>query len=436
MKLSIYNSIIKVNDSVSILYNAYSDKFLILTNNTVDLIRSQSLRWIKENRSLIFEDLLKAKAIVSKDSDEKTLIADSIKSKIIDNERFHLHINPTVDCIFKCWYCYEEHIQGTKMKDDIKNAICRLVDSIFSTNASLKYFDLSFFGGEPLMYFSHIAKSIIDYIDEKCNLHNVKLRIHFTSNGYLLKPSIVNYLKDKECSFQITLDGYKSNHDKVRFLKSGTGSYDVIVKNIKLLAEHNIKVILRINYTADNSGELARISNDFSNVSECYRQYIKLDIQRVWQDASNKTGQEETDENVNAMIKSFRNLGYNVSYYRINNNAAYPCYGDFRNHILVNYNGDIYNCTARDFTKENRSGKLQTDGTIEWDIDVVERFSKKFSVKGCQTCRIAPICGGGCIQRITEVGNNAECTYNYSESDKDKKILDRFEFMFLNDIQP
>jgi len=34
------------------------------------------------------------------------------------------------------------------------------------------------------------------------------------------------------------------------------------------------------------------------------------------------------------------------------------------NSVIVNYNGDVYKCTACDFAKTKREGKLNEDGTI------------------------------------------------------------------------
>ena len=41
-----------------------------------------------------------------------------------------------------------------------------------------------------------------------------------------------------------------------------------------------------------------------------------------------------------------------------------PCYADRANSVIVNYNGDVYKCTACDFAKTKREGKLNEDGTI------------------------------------------------------------------------
>ena len=113
----------------------------------------------------------------------------------------------------------------------------------------------------------------------------------------------------------------------------------------------------------------------------------------------------------------------------------YPCYGDKRNHVLINYNGDVYSCTARDFTGQNRTGYLNKKGIIEWSIDIDERFAKKFCKPICHRCRIAPICGGGCIQKTIELEQNPNCPFGYTEKDIDQVILDRFEFFFIKPVR-
>ena len=80
----------------------------------------------------------------------------------------------------------------------------------------------------------------------------IRVNLHFTSNGFLLNNAMIDFLRDKNACFQITLDGGKDTHDSTRFTKNGLGSYDVIINNIKRLIKANLYVILRINYTSTN----------------------------------------------------------------------------------------------------------------------------------------------------------------------------------------
>ena len=93
----------------------------------------------------------------------------------------------------------------------------------------------------------------------------------------------------------------------------------------------------------------------------------------------------------------------------------------------------MFNCTARDFSTQKRAGYLNSTGNIVWEHNSLEnRLALKFSKRICHSCRIAPLCGGGCCQRALESENDQQCLYSYSESDIDQIILDRFEFMFVS----
>lgn len=109
------------------------------------------------------------------------------------------------------------------------------------------------------------------------------------------------------------------------------------------------------------------------------------------------------------------------------------CYGDKVNHILINYQGDLYGCTARDFTVENRIGFLDKNGIPHYDLSKLRlRNAAKLSKPICECCRIAPICGGGCKQRAYESNEFEGCTMGYSDTDIDNKILDIFEYEFMS----
>src|SRR5690625_7616648 len=107
-----------------------------------------------------------------------------------------------MNCNFKCWYCYESHIEGSKMNNSNIGKICKLIDNILLNNKKLKTFDLSFFGGEPLMYYSKTSVPIIDYYRSKYSGYkDIKFTISFTSNGYLLNRSEERRV-GKECRYR------------------------------------------------------------------------------------------------------------------------------------------------------------------------------------------------------------------------------------------
>lgn len=427
MKLSVFNSIIIINGKHTLLYNSFSGKFVVVRNQLLNFSDLTTDRFSR-NFPYLHKQLLDAGIIINTDADEIALVKERINNADNNKNEYILHVNPTLDCNFRCWYCYENHIPNSMMSQDVLNSTLAYIQSILKSS-SIKFFELGFFGGEPLFYFNNIAKEIISYTHSLCTTLGVSLHIHFTSNGALLTDRIIQFLKQYSCGFQITLDGGKIHHDKTRFFKNGSGSYDVIVKNILSLASSKIEVIVRVNYTSENIDCIDSIFKSFKDVPNDFNKYLRFDFQRVWQDRITRT--DETEIKIKLVRKLFIDNGFIVLSNYIPHDVRNSCYGDKTNHILVNYNGDVFGCTARDFTPDNRIGKLDGSGNLQLDPVVVHhRNTAKYSKPICLSCRIAPICGGGCKQRALEARLSEECTFNYSEEDIDNIILDIFEYSF------
>lgn len=141
---------------------------------------------------------------------------------------------------------------------------------------------------------------------------------------------------------------------------------------------------------------------------------------------------DDTEKKITWIRNIFRDAGFAVITNYILQGVVQSCYGDKINHLLVNYNGDVYGCTARDFNKENRIGYLDLSGVVNFDKQKLEiRNNSKLSKAICKSCRIAPLCCGGCKQRAMEGLSFESCTFGYSEEKKDRIILDIFEHSFM-----
>ena len=186
------------------------------------------------------------------------------------------------------------------------------------------------------------------------------------------------------------------------------------------MLENQIAVILRINYTAKNFPSILSILSDIKKWKEEDRRYVQVDLQRIWQDDSKEL-------EIGPTMKLFREGGFEVTSPLLDlDYLHHPCYADCVNQLLVNYNGDVYKCTARDFSKESRHGILKDDGSVVWMQDTPkERITNILPHEICSTCSIFPLCGGGCIQKRQEQRDNV-CLYEIDEQKKQDIILNRF----------
>lgn len=429
MKYSAYNSLIPINSQHSLLYNALSDKFLILKGELKEkYLALETIETQPEGNDSFYQRLIQESFLVEAATDEARLLRQKAAQIDADDTSYMLIINPTLDCNFKCWYCYENHISPSMMSAETLTALKRHIAGVVNRK-EIKHFSLSFFGGEPLLPFEENVLPLIDFTQNLCNEKGVQLHISFTTNGYLLTEKRIEQLKNYDIyAFQITLDGSREAHNKVRKTCHGDGSYDTILAHVGMLLGHRLLVTLRINFTANNIDSCAAIAKDLNSLSEEEKNYLTISLQHVWQDRKN-----DTDNQVRTLKKIFRRHGLRATV-PLPDLVRDTCYADKRNECVVNYNGDVFKCTARDFKPEKRYGYLQPDGTIAWEGDRHERHLRTaFANDTCLNCRIAPLCKGGCAQtRMDYEGKGDYCLYDHDEKAKDKVILDRFEELFMN----
>ncbi|MDF1549107.1 MAG: SPASM domain-containing protein, partial [Bacteroidales bacterium] len=255
---------------------------------------------------------------------------------------------------------------------------------------------LDWFGGEPLLGFDSIVYPFSKKILELSKESKVLFSNQITTNGYLLDEKKIYKLNEiKLSNFQITLDGNESDHNKV---KISTNSYKKTVNNLNLLCDivENLELMLRINFTDESLKGCVDIIEDipFGN-----RAKMKVLFQKVWQTLDKSDDSEE----LRKMKKTFSNAGFIISEYDIK--PVLACYADRYEQSVVNFDGKVFKCTARDFTDENSDGFLDEDGDIQWDVD---KQSRRFGViafekyEDCKKCDLLPACYGPCSQKVLE----------------------------------
>ena len=423
MKFSLYNNIVTVSSKIILLFNSFSDSYIFLKSSVANQLKYPSL--IKEKYPELYRNMVRKGFYVFDRIDEFERLK-SYASKISqDTTTFFLIINPTMDCNLRCWYCYEKHKKSVMDKEVYLNVLSFIKDKVES---NIENFHLGFFGGEPLMKFKSIVMPLIEYTYHLCKQENIDFRVSFTSNGTLLtKNKIEKLCRYCKPSFQITLDGNEEIHNKVRFFTNRKGTYSLILQNIKVLLEYNCPVRVRINYTKDNIESIHDILQKSSALFNEHKDLIEFDFHRVWQD-------RDTEERVLPKVKTYAgNLigkGFKALYDELNE-IKNPCYGDKANTAVINYNGDVFKCTAKDFCKENREGVLTNEGKIVWEKSQVYRLSIKFKNMACQKCSIAPICGGGCSRYILEKDGKPYCLFNYDNKAIEKFIIDHVEKILM-----
>ena len=391
MKQSRYSFFVK-NGSQVYAYNSLSNSLAIMTNDEYKCFES----FISRGRDLpesLKESLLEGFFLINDDFDEIDFIKkrqEKLKNKC---EHFSLTIAPTLNCNFRCVYCYEKgHQEYKSMSKETENEI---IDYVKKISSGLKSISITWYGGEPLLKqdtIDRISTNLIKIADQK----GIKYSSNIVTNGYLIDENVVLLFKKARITrCQITLDGVKENHDKRRFTSKGDGSFDVIINNLEKYGKDLPRTVIRVNVDKTNQNAISDLKLFFekrglSNFEiipaptrttfDCYsKEYCFSSSEYYsWERKQIKKGYNEL------IIKSVPSI-------RGNN-----CVANTKNGFVIDPDGDLYKCWCDIGVKNYSIGNIRNIEKIGNVNSPITNFDP-YTDKECSVCKILPICFGGCF---------------------------------------
>ena len=165
---------------------------------------------------------------------------------------------------------------------------------------------MSFFGGEPFLCYKGV-KELLDYSKAFCENNDIELIADFTTNATLVSSKRIEYLKQFRCHFQITLDGWKENHNRIKVNNGAKiDAYSKTVEALRLINENieNRWIAVRINFDNNTLEYIDKIIDDI-NFLDRSKTYVIL--KKVWQMDTDKVNKKLLIE---AIQKLFDNKFY------------------------------------------------------------------------------------------------------------------------------
>lgn len=423
MKTSKYNYIIE-RDNLAYWYNGIEHKYFSLP---IDLSRKVEMAIntpsIISHLPKVLTDKLTSGGFLIKDKVNELEIIRARNEERINQKDYMLIILPTLNCNYKCWYCIQDHIPS-RMPYETIEAIKRHIDYMINIE-HIKSLRIEWFGGEPFMYFNQIITPICNYAKDICNKHNIPYTTSATTNGYFLFPEKICEINRLGFTrFQITLDGPKEEHDKVKYQYNCESTFTHVLGNIENMLNNseNIQIILRVNYTEENLNY--QIVNDVNKIiSPINRCKIQINPKKVWQEKVCK----DRYKSVSTLLDLFESSGYNVN--RMDFIWDYiPCYANRKYYNAINYNGDVLKCTACDDLYDKQThGIITKDGSISWNNEFIAKYkAKSFENTECLSCKYLPICMGICPR---DYGRTSYCKFKGMDMKIDDALVNYIKCM-------
>ncbi|MGM9798373.1 MAG: radical SAM protein [Parabacteroides sp.] len=430
MKLSYYN-ITASKDGRIILFNTIHDSYILMAEEIYQQLQDKSfLDNLSKNHPFLFDKLYKGGMIIEEGNDERQQLIQEYENMTANSTSYSLTLLPSLDCNLRCWYCFEKHIKGSHLNEMMQERIYQHVRKVFTENPAFTRLELELFGGEPLLYFEREVYPLLKRIKSWLSEQGKEVLFFIVTNGVRICRNNLPLFAELGTSFQISIDGYKTTHDKVKFMRD-IGTYDHIIEAINMITQNEtfMYVNLRINYNDKTLVHLPEIIPDLKNVD---RRKICIHLERVWQTSPKG---EESCELLKSVIDEFLIHGFNVSYMNLSR-RSYSCKSSKNAQAIISYDGAVYKCLGRNFNEQLKEGFLSADGIIEWNET---KLQKRMSISTignnkCLFCRLLPLCWGPCNQKLLETDSqniDRFCQLRLMELSLEDYIIYRFNNQYI-----
>lgn len=397
-----YSHIFKTSKGVGLIYVSKGNSFLECDNELYSIlsetrlgeeVKSQEIALLSQE---VINTLENVGFLCHKFDDDDYIDKLRFISEASQHDKSSLGIvvAPTLDCNFACPYCFEKNKRARYMMPDVEQRLCEFIIE----NSNNSPITLYWYGGEPLLAIESIRR-ILKELYGKVEINNHVL----ISNGYLLRPDIYEVF---ESTFplndiQITLDGNRDRHDKLRALKTGTpkGTYEKIVDNIKRFAtaHPSCKVHVRVNVDKNNYSDYKQAVTDFSVLKldniHVYPGMIRLENKEQTKSIEPAFGRWEIAEliyqqliNTNREKELFPKIVYTKN-----------CAANRVNSYIIGPEGEIYKCW-NDVSNPNMIVGYIDKSEIT-NPQLYYRYHSScscFNDPSCRECFYLPICNGKC----------------------------------------
>lgn len=346
------------------------------------------------------EALKESHNIINTDFDELNFIKFHYFRSLYSSNTLSLIILPTLWCNLDCPYCFE-YKKPIFMCKQIEDALIKWIEANFRYK---RYVHINWFGGEPLLR-KNIIFRLTKRIQEFCKDIGATYNSSITTNGFYLDENFQSEISSLGIrNIQVTLDGDKEEHDKLRKQRNGKGSFDRIFENIVSFCNNvkDCKLVLRINCGDSNYESIEKLIERFppsvkSHVTIFFR-WLWANEASDYKDFSRLQRGIEPFKGLAKLYEGISDLGWKTinphNYLR----GGY-CEVDHRDHYIIDPEGKIYLCTHT-FDGLDSIGSV-FGGKDFIKPDAVSKYVSWYSVNPfedneCIKCKILPICKGGC----------------------------------------
>lgn len=383
MKHSKYNLTVHFKFNQYVLHNMLHKSTIILNSKEFKNYRNMT-------GSDEFKNSLKKLGFYQEDRVNEVVQAlKNTKKEQKDFKTLNITLVPTFACNLSCVYCYQNGLKNDIISDKNLEIFIKFVEKRLIKYES-KTFHLSWFGGEPLLFFDKIELTNLSF-QKFCKERKIKFTSSIATNLTLVTKEMVDRMKNLGIiRVETTLCGDEKKHNLLRPSKDNfSNSFKNTLNGIQLVSK-KINTLININYCREN----------IASIRALLKKYPCLRNKRVFLNFNAIQNYEQNRKEV----KEIKDCNYNFKLLK------YALRRDFQicdttnfckqslfcafwhyNSFAVDNMLKIYKCTE-DFGACSKIGEIDKK-TFEI---VLNRKVDSQIKKDCFSCAYLPYCNGGC----------------------------------------
>ena len=306
-------------------------------------------------------------------------------------------------------------------------------------------------GGEPTLLGLDFYKRVVEL--QRPFVGQKEITNSLQTNGTLLDDEWCEFLKDNNFLVGLSLDGPKEIHDRYRRDAGGKGSYDRVMRGLKLLQKHGVdynvmatvgretayKPLVVYRFLKEQNVEFIQFAPVIERVAGPEEQELGLKLASYSSSDGNQENTRVTDWSVEPeaygdfLVAIFDEWVRNdVGTTNVMNfewalnawigNSSPVCHHAQRcgKSIMLEHNGDLYACDHSMYP-EYKLGNIVDDDPVQLAESSVDRGfgAKDAGLPGrCTECEVLKACWGGCPKHRFSRTYNDEPVYYLCEGYK------------------
>lgn len=324
-------------------------------------------------------------------------------------------------CNLGCTYCYAQQGDfGSPAKNMPLETAEQAVDLLVNGAPAGARLNLSFLGGEPLVN-RPVLQAATRRAAERAARRALQITFSTTTNGTLLTNEDAAFFEEYGFAVTVSLDGPRETHNLLRPYKSGTGSFDAIMRRVEplLQGQRRMQVSARVTVTPANL-QLRRALDEFislgfhsvgfspmlsapNGIGEMQSDHLKRMLGEMID-----CGQEFERRTVAGQRYPFANMVNAMKEIGRGTHRPYPC-GAGAGYLGVSADGDLAACHRFVGDAEGSMGSLNDGIDLKRQTDwLTQRHVHR--QEPCGSCWARYLCGGGCHHEVIRRGRPA-CDY-------------------------